>query len=308
VPLKQMAWLLPAIRTGAADETLRERIGERLRDLLELERKRVTPQRGLEASVAQGFKVDARLHPNAAVDGDAADMLRERAVFWYSQLNLVHAVALRMAHAEDASAKDLEELLRKPEKPERRAELDERKRRAHEAQPDGTAIDVRPHPLMRAAADLCLQALKAPPAEQRHAEIELNTWDDEGVVVSARPTGLAPKAAQLVGEITILLNLNETGSEDQRERFGEERAMPYCMEASRTRLEFFRGCDKSCAFRLCPFQPTEDRLSAHREISLAFCRDQRIKASARIARDWGSPVRQRWLSEFWRRLESRARI
>jgi hypothetical protein len=298
VPLKQMAWMLPALRTGVNDAPLSARIGARLRDLLDLERKRVTPQRGLEASVAQGFKLDAKLHPEEAVDADALDLLRAGATFWYSQLNLLHAVAIRLAHDADADPAALAEVL---------AQLEERERRAKRKRPDGISIERGLHPLVKAAADFCSRALSSPP-ERRPAEIAGHVWDDEGVVVSGRPVGLDAEAAQLAGEITVLLNLNETGSFEQRREFGEEPTMPYCMQDSRSRDEFFKGCHEACRFRLCPFQPATDQLSAHREISRAFCRDQRINASARTARRWGSQVSKRSLPQFWRWLESRARI
>ncbi len=297
-PLKQMAWMLPALRTGANDPVLRARIDERLRDLLDLEQGRVTLQRGLEASVAQGFKADARLYPEAPPDPDAIEMLRDRAVFWYSQLNLVHALATRMAHDPDSKPETLADLVEQVER---------REGDAGRLRSDGTAADGGLHPLLRFAADLCIEGLKGP-ADERPRRVRRRVWDDEGVIVSGRPNELAPRAAQLVGEITVLLDLNETGSFQQRQEFGEETEMPYCLRESDDRKELLTACHESCRFRLCPFQPAHDRLSAHREISRAFCRHQRRHAKRSTARRWESQVSRRALVEFWKWLEAQARF
>ena len=285
-PLKQIAWMLPALRTSAAqsgDPALADAVTAHLQKLLQLEEGGVTPQRGLEASLAQGFKVDARLHPHELVDADALRML-DHAVFWYSQLNLLQALAVRVAHRGDSGQAG-----------QRIREL------AKGSSPKGSC-----HPFVKAAAKLCLEAIdcasKGPDSAERYV------WDDEGVVVSRRPADLAPEAIQLVGDITVLLNLNETGDFDQREKFGKRYDIPYCLEKSETRAELFERCAESCTFRLCPFRPVLERLSAHREISRAFCRHQRVHASKRTARTWGSHVQKRALREFWARLESLARI
>jgi NACHT domain len=296
--LKQMAWMLPVLRTGAKDPALRAKIDERLRDLLDLEQGRVTLQRGLEASVAQGFKADARLYPEEPPDPYAIEMLRDRAVFWYSQLNLVHALAIRMAHDPDSGPEDLARLV---------AQVERREIEAERLRPDGTAMGGGLHPLLKAAADLCVEGLSGP-SEERPQRVGRRVWDDESVIVSGRPTELSPRAAQLVGEITVLLNLNETGGFRQRQAFGEETTMPYCLQRSHDRKEFGRGCHETCGFRLCPFQPAHDRLSAHREISRAFCRDQRLNASRATARRWESRVSKRALTEFWQWLEAQARF
>lgn len=278
--LKHMAWMLPALRTAAAshDAALGATVSAHLDRLLQLEQGRVTSQRGLEASLAQGFKADAKLKREAKIDGDALELL-ERAGFWYSQLNLLHAVALRMNDRDSSQA------------------LSAIKRLAQGKR----------HPYVRAAAKLCLHAIAAGP-KRGVDEVERYVWDDEGTLVSRRPADLAPEAIQLVGDITVLLNLNETGDFKQREDFGERGYMPYCMSESRSRLELSKGCADECDFRLCPLRPLADRLSAHREISRAFCRHQRLHASARTAREWRSRVRQRELRDFWARLESHARF
>jgi hypothetical protein len=299
VVLKQLAWMLPALRTGAREPELRKTIEGRLDDLLAMERGRVTLQRGLEASVAQGFKADAKLHPCKPPDPYAEEMLRERAVFWYSQLNLVHALALRMAKNRDSRADSLASIV---------AAVKRRERAVKRGWRDGAAIHGDLHPMLSYAAKLCVKALKGDAGPERFRRVRRQVWGDEGVVVSGRPRRLDRAAAQLVGEITVLLNLNETGSSLQRREFGEEPTMPHCLQASRRRRELQDGCSKDCRFRLCPFQPARDEPSAHREISRAFCRDQRLHASPLTARRWGSRVIPGTLPEFWRWLEAQARF
>ena len=299
VLLKQLAWMLPSLRTGAKDPKLRGQIDTRLKELLWLEREGVTLQRGLEASVAQGFKTDARLHPDEPPDPYAEEMLRERAVFWYSQLNLVHALALRMARDLAYAPHSLASIVTAVERRERGRKC---------GWSEGTSVTGDLHPMLRYAAKLCEKALKGKVGEERLDRMKRVVWKDEGVVVSRRPRKLDRAAAQLVGEITVLLNLNETGSPEQRRKFGEEVTLPHCLQGSRRRREFHEGCDKDCGFRLCPFQPSREEPSAHRELSRAFCRDQRLHANLRTARHWGSRVVPRALPEFWRWLEAQARF
>jgi NACHT domain len=284
LPLKQMAWILPALRTSTAESNNRElaaRVAGHLEKLLNLEARKVTRQRGLEASIAQGFKVDAFLNRDAAVADEALKLLRRDDVFWYTQINLLHAIALRTKPG-DAGRVTRETL--------------------------GRFAALAEHPLVKSSAWLCLEGLDAA-AEGEPDAVDHYVWDDEGVVVSGRPRDLHPDAIQLVGDITVLLNLNETGSLMQRESFGGEKRTPYCMSTSRNRMELFDdqlGCH-DCDFNLCPYRPTPG-MSARREISRAFCRHQALHARARTAKKWGSHVKQSALSEFWRRYESEIRL
>jgi hypothetical protein len=277
LPLKHMAWMLPSLRTrarAAGDEALAKRIEGDLAELLRLEAEGVTRQKGLEASIAQGFKADALMHPGSGVDPDARRLLARSGTFWYSQLNLLHAIVVRTRDGTEARG------LIEP--------LTNRDR----------------HPFVRAAAKMCANALGGP-------DVMDYVWHDESVLVCRRPAGLAPAAIQLVGDITALLNLNETGSAEQREAFGTADELPYCFAGSRSRTELFderRGCNPACPFRLCPYSPAIDRMSSHREISRAFCRHQRLYAKPASARRWGSRVRRGALRDFWRELESLARV
>lgn len=280
LPLKHMAWMLPSLRTEArtaGNHDLAAEIEDHLSTLLDLEARDVTRQKGLEASIAQGFKADALLHPGAGVDEHVRTLVARDKAFWYSQLNLLHAIALSARDGDDAR-----ELI---------APLRGR----------------RQHPFVRAAAKMCADALRrGDPAKVREC-----VWHDEAVLVSRRPSGLAPAAIQLVGDIVVLLNLNETGDATQREEFGTNNELPYCFGRSTSRAQLFDErfrCPGDCDFNLCPYTPAVNRMSAHREISRAFCRHQRLYATRAYARRWDSRVRRRALRDFWRRLESFARV
>ncbi len=282
--LKQLGWMLPSLRTAARGSALCERVESHLDKLIELEHRGVTSERGLEASIAQGFKTDARKNPNGKPDPAAEAMLRS-AVFWYSQLNLVHALALRMAKSTDHNAASLKDLV-------------------------GEIKSESRHPMLLRATKLCRTALRGKAGKARLRQVKRVVWSDEGRVVSKRPRKLSPAAAQLVGEITVLLNLNETGSPRQRRDFATKATLPHCLQQSRRLREFRDGCPQGkCEFHLCPFQPARNELSAHRELSRAFCRDQRLHAKQRRAfLRWRARLPRRALPEFWRWLESQARF
>jgi len=306
VLLKQLAWMLPSLRTGAKDPELCGRIEVHLEELLRLERVATSPQYGLEASIAQGFKAEAWLFPDALLDPDAddAEEMLGRARFWYSQLNLVHALALRMAKDRSQTSASLRKVVTTVQQRER-----ERKR----GWKDGAAVTADLHPMVRYAAKLCEDTLGGKAADDEAAKKRLRrmkrvVWKDEGVVVSRRPRKLDRAAAQLVGDITVLLNLNETGDLEKRRKFAEEVTLPGCLQGSRRRRELQDGCAEDCDFGFCPFHPARDQPSAHREISRAFCRDQGRHARVRTARGWGARVTRRSLPEFWRRLEAEARF
>jgi len=291
LPLKLMAWILPTLRTSTkalGDQDLDEldagHLLERLKTLVVS--KPVTRQKGLEASLAQGFKADAQRNHDGGVDDDASELLKS-AKFWYSQLNLIHAITLRQAYAGGQPKKGRSV----------NALLDE---------------SVKPpiHPFLRAAAKLCDEALAEVVRKKDPNDVNRYVWGDEGKLVSGSPGDhLEDAAIQLVGDIVVLLNMNETSDEEGRERFGTNNDLPYCFQRSRGRKELREGCKgRQCQFGLCPYQPALNRLSAHREISRAFCAHQRRNASARAARRWGSHVTAGALREFWVDLESKARI
>ena len=284
VTLKHIGWILPALRTRIVrshDRQLSGRVAQHLGELLARESKPVTHQRGLEASIAQGFKADAQLNRGGGVDPDALDLL-QRARFWYSRLCLLHAVAVRVAYG---------------------GELPQGARRVKDLLPE------REHPFVAAAAELCERGLDEVRRHRAPEIVDRYVWADEGKLVARRPAGLVPEAIQLVGEIVLLLNMNETGGEREREAFGERDDLPYCIAQSTDRSELTDGCvdEDGCTFRLCPYQPAVNRLSAHREVSRAFCRHQRLNATHATARLWGARVHKRGLQDLWSELERKAR-
>jgi hypothetical protein len=164
------------------------------------------------------------------------------------------------------------------------------------------------HPFLEAAAQLCDEALERVAQTEEPQIVDRYVWGDEGQIVSAAPDGLVNEAAQLVGDIIVLLDMNETGDSRQREGFGRSNELPYCMQQSRDRKEMFDGCvGDICGFHLCPYQPADNRPSAHRELSRQFCRHQRRNASAAVARRWGSQVDTHALRDLWGDLESKTR-
>lgn len=284
--LKHLAWILPTLRTGMralGDVALDELVTGHLERLIALEGRPVTNQKGFEASLAQGFKADAQRNRTSDIDPDAYALLT-RASFWYSKLNLIQAMTVRAANGGKFPV------------------------------PNGTisdllsGLDGDPHPFLRATAKLCDEALVTVSRAGTPSLVDRYVWEDEGKLTSGAPDGLADEAAQLVGELVVLLNMNEAGDETQREAFGTSETLPYCMTSSTHRRELLDGCAgrDRCHFGLCPYRPALNRLSAHREISRSFCRHQQRNASAKTARRWGSQVTQRSLREFWRDLESKA--
>nr|MDT0665133.1 hypothetical protein [Micromonospora sp. DSM 115978] len=92
-----------------------------------------------ETSLCRGFKFAAWVHPHAAPDPAAVDLLEETPRFWYSRISLVHALGIRLASPPAADAAQ---------------ELANRARLALRA-----TADSDPHPLVRQAAALVLQGL-----------------------------------------------------------------------------------------------------------------------------------------------------
>ena len=290
-PLKHLAWVLPALRTAAGvggDDDARRAAEDDLQRLFDLEgrlgrTKPITPQRGLEASLAQGLKVDALRFPDEPVDNDALLFL-ERAPFWYSRLNALHAVAVRgWAGRERPSDVAVDAL---------------RSAAGHDRRRNGARREASP--FVRAAARLALET-RDPVDARGNACI----WDDEGVVVGRRPAHLDQRAAQLVGDMTVLLNMNERGTFEQRIDFGQRDEPPPCFAERRDRAQLMEGpC--TCGRDLCPYRAPERPQNASREISRAFARHQRATATHRTAKLWHAHVRTGALRDFWARMEARA--
>ncbi|HSD78348.1 MAG TPA: hypothetical protein VLA98_13135, partial [Solirubrobacteraceae bacterium] len=281
-------WILPALAPALREpgRTAAGRLVERLAGLV--------PQvpAGTEASLAQGFKLDALTNPAGPVAPAAWELLT-RARFWYSRIVLAHAACIRAIGDKGAN----------PDAGRRLAELARRD----------------PHPFAAAAADLCVRALRA-------GDRARWLWDDEVATITGSGGALDDGAARLLADVVLLLNLTEQGelagseareAQEQRKEDAYRRpGLPHCLAGSRTRDELFDGCPPDrCPFDLCPYPATADRALGRGEFSAAFCRHQgeiaarRASAPARAARR-GRP---RWTRlsgrdavRFWERMESRA--
>ena len=239
---------------------------------------RVPP--GTEASLAQGFKLDALTNRRGAVP-EAVWTLLDAADFWYSRVILIHAACLRAIADPQANPRTAARLERAS---------------AREGQ----------HPLVVAAADLCLRALRSGDAERW-------VWDDEIAIMTRSGGTLDDRAARLVADIVLALNLTEQGDatdDDVREQRKEDifrrPGLPYCLSHSRTRDEVFSGCHSACTFGLCPYPATADRALARGEFSEAFCRHQaEIAPRRRRVSPW-TRLSGKDAARFWARMERRA--
>lgn len=291
--LRALGWILPAMVSG-----LRERPGARyvkgarqaLEHLVVLAFQGGHPE--LEASLAQGFKSDAMRHvsdPRASGPGLVANNRRlvtdfciDNADYWYARLVLHQALALYTIGGSS-----------------RRVAFDIFGRQLHGNR--------EPHPFVWRAARLARRAVRRHSIGSRGWESLI--WVDEGVAVSRRPTELSFRAAQLVADVTLLLNLREGAAEDRQAHFPHMRELPRCLRESPDRGEILgAGCPDSCGYGLCPLkQPPPDEPNGQRTVSRAFSRGQYALA-ARHRPPWQKRhIRKRSLQEFWRQMERRAR-
>jgi hypothetical protein len=283
--LKMLGWLLPSLATGVqrtGESRLAAEADRQWSELAELERAPITHQKGLEASIAQGLKVDAwalREDPDEAL-GMRVETARLRAFdaldcaeFWYSRIQLIHALALVEGAGSAAP------------RPEATRRLDE------------IAASDDEHPFTREAARLATRSIGTDAWRDY-------VWEEEGEDVAGR-SALSPRAAQLVADLTLVLNLNEQGDEAQRATFGTRKDLPHCLSGSSDRGEILGVRPCSCDFGLCPYYRPE-RESAHRELSKAFCRQQRHIAK-RLGPFGSQSINRRKLTEFWQGMEERAR-
>lgn len=292
--LRALGWILPAMVSG-----LRERIGaEHVRGAREaLEQFVLLAFQGghpeLEASLAQGFKSDAMRH---ASDPDrrsgpglvannrrfVTDFCIDNADYWYARLVLHQALAL---YAISGSS--------------RRVAFDIFGRQLHGNR--------EPHPFVWRGARLARRAVRRHAIGSRRWESLI--WVDEGVAVSRRPTEMSSRAAQLVADVTLLLNLREGAPEDRQAHFPHMRELPRCLHESPDRREILgAGCPGSCGYGLCPLkQPPPDEPNGQRTVSRAFCRGQYALAEHRRPPWQKRYIRKRALREFWRQMERRAR-
>jgi hypothetical protein len=276
--LRAAAWVLPCLRSLCTETTASERL-VRAQQRLCVHALHLTEQRGLEASIAQGLKLDAVRDPELPPDPVALQMLRpgqEQAKFWFSRVMLLQAVTTRCLR-------------------------DERDQDARQA-----VLDARSdaHPFVRETARLCAAALSAGRGEPY-------LWEDLTEVAAGVRTGLSDHTKHLIGDIVLILNLNDHAPDEARIKFGHEARLPSCVERSSHRLEILgkQPAMKDCPFAgvgcLCPYTYDPPADGIRRELSRAFCRDRRNHAG-RLP--WHKNIGRQELQEFWRELETVARF
>jgi NACHT domain len=251
-------------------------------------------QGDLEAAVAQGFRSDAlrhALYPDRRVTGPGwvtcnrelvAGICLDNADFWYARMTLYQALALYAIAGANAQET-----------------LDVFARHLHRGGRDR-------HPFTQRVARLARAAVRR--HELRSDRWQAFLWSDEGKATGRRAPRLSNAAAQLMADVTVLLNLNESSPEDRQDAFVEMQELPYCLSGSHDRAEILGGgCPSTCGWGLCPYrQPPPDEPDAHRGVRRAFCRQQR-EIALRRKPPWQRGIHRRKLREFWREMELRAR-
>jgi hypothetical protein len=278
--LRAVAWALPCLRGSATDDDAYRLAG--YQDSLSGLARSLSDHRGLEASIAQGLKLEAFLHPQGPPDPLALEMLGhgdKRAEFWFSRVLLVQAVTRRWIASENK---------------------DDALARLHEIRQDEAE-----HPFVRETAQLCATG------------VEAGSWKpyvpiDMTEVAAGEYRDLELSTMQLVGDIVLALNLNDQAPPQARIDFGQSGQLPHCLEHSASRHEILGLASPStdCPFHdgdrcLCPHTYDPPSGGIRRELSRAFCRELRLHAEPAA---WHSKIRADALKEFWHELEARARF
>jgi hypothetical protein len=280
--------ILPALRSNTSGQT-RDEVGTYLHRLMASLYGGEDGDRGwsgrggvppsTEASLAQGFKLDAMRFPDEPIDPAALDLLHA-ARFWYSKIAVLHALCRRcVTTTQDPAVLRLS-------------------REAIVA----TATDEHEHPLVRTAARLCRRTLAEPRNWDRYL------WNDETQVISRAKSDLCDEAVILVADVVLLLNLIEQQrvSGERRTQMQQKTDLPYCLRRSTARQLFFLQCDPlNCEFELCPY-PTQVASLARGPLSAAFCRQQAVVSRSHSFGGW-KRVRRRGVAEFWEEMANLAR-
>lgn len=302
-----LGWVLPAIvsgmseelRTGASgksmDRVAEERLGKARDQLVKfatLAFEGIRPE--LEDSLAQGFKADAMRHASdpSVFKGPGwvannrrlvADVGLPHATSWYARMLLCQALALYGIAG--TSREDT---------------LDMLAFRLHSTR--------ERHPLTRRAAKLARRALRH--AELKGSRWEAFIWSDDVEDAGRLPAALSPKAAQLVGDVSVLVDLKEGSPPNRHESFGHMEELPYCLSESRDRHEILgSGCPTQCGWGFCPYRAASpDEPNEHRGVSRGFCRGERrlVKPGIRLPA-WQRNINKRRMREFWEQMEYKAR-
>jgi hypothetical protein len=349
-PLKRLGWILPVLTVGSGEPDLPLYLQTVLSvfGLGEDETSDgITAQRGPEASIAQGFKAAARLaawelSPEGLSDRTIADLLRQllelhaRARFWYARLVLIQGLTdlviavrrdgrLSQSPDPDTATEEQHDLAREVSRARTTIKELAEWQRCPTARPGATG----PHPptsehsFVVETASLCNtalgyieKALEDPDIDPKKLRMirEQFIWDDEGVAVSTPSGTLDAGALRLLGDVAVLLNLNEKGEDgtrgssdvELREKFGLNDYLPACLGEAKTRNRILSGeCKADCLFERCPYPERAQR--AHREMSKLFCRHVQQQVP-----EVGPPPWQKQLSalayrRFWLRMEHKAK-
>lgn len=279
--LRAVAWMLPSLRSVAGLGALDRRLGKYQTQLLAYSRT-LTVQLGLEASIAQGLKLDAVQKPVLPNDPLAFELLQpgpSRARFWFSRVLLLEALAIR--YASDPTPEALELIIA--------GRSDE-------------------HVFVREVAERCLEAVEG---RRSHSLL----FEDLTEATARAPHGEDMLTVQLIGDIVLALNLNEYGTPAAREAFGTDHRLPACVSASRDRREvlMYRPSHSDCPFArfqdgggcLCPYTYDAPEPANRRELSRAFCRHLRLHARRS---PWQSEISVKDLKSFWRGMEDLAQF
>jgi hypothetical protein len=165
------------------------------------------------------------------------------------------------------------------------------------------------HPFARRAATLARKAMRH--ARFKGSRWEAFIWSDDVEGSGRLPAALSRGTAQLVGDVTVLVDLKEGSAPDHHESFGHMEELPYCLSGSRNRHEILgKGCPPQCGWGFCPYRAASpDEPDEHRGLSRGFTRGER-RLSARLGAmppPWQRRLRRRRMREFWEQMEFKAR-
>jgi hypothetical protein len=163
------------------------------------------------------------------------------------------------------------------------------------------------HPLARQAVKLARAGLRR--AQLGDERWRAFVWSDDVESAAGLPTVLGRRAAQLVSDVSVLVDLKEGSPTDRHEKFGHMEELPYCLSGSSDRHEILgAGCPPHCGWGFCPYRAAApDEPNQHRGISRGFCRAQRRASLRQRPPRWQRNIRRRRMREFWRQMEYKAR-
>lgn len=223
-----------------------------------------------EMSLSRGFKLAAWLRRDCLVSPAALSLLNEPPRFWLSRLNLIHALALRIATGADQRSIVRHALVK--------------------ATRDS-------HPFVREAAKICVTCIKS------GGNVETAVWLHEADAISKPEVSYSDRTWRLLGDVYLHLNQITLADIPKATLWNEATRLPSCLGSGRTRTAIFEGCPTECDYGLCPY-PFPSRASGDRgEISAYFCQVQRDVAQRIGPASWQGGIRTSSLTDYWRRAE-----